>query len=150
RPAHARPLLGPRRPRDPRHLPRPRHPLLRPRPPRRRPLDDDRRRASPARVRRSLRGRGGPPGPELLGAAPRGPGWSARFSARWRNSRRRRQLDWALFPCGKETLMYDVDERDEVVALEGVPQSSAGAPIPVVLADEHRVVLAYYVEEPTP
>jgi hypothetical protein len=46
--------------------------------------------------------------------------------------------------------MYSVDEQDKVVALESVPQSSVGAPISVVLADEHRVVLAYYVEERTP
>jgi hypothetical protein len=46
--------------------------------------------------------------------------------------------------------MYSVDERDEVVALEGLPQSSVGAPMPIVLADEHRVILAYYVEERTP
>jgi hypothetical protein len=46
--------------------------------------------------------------------------------------------------------MYSVDERDKVVPLDGVPQSSVGAPMPIVLADEHRVVLAYYVEERTP
>jgi hypothetical protein len=41
--------------------------------------------------------------------------------------------------------MYEVDERDRVVPLEGVPQSSAGAPIPLLIADELRVVLAYYM-----
>jgi len=46
--------------------------------------------------------------------------------------------------------MYSVDERDQVGTLEGVPQSSVGAPMPVVLSDEHRVVLAYYVEERAP
>jgi len=46
--------------------------------------------------------------------------------------------------------MYEVDEKDRVVQLEGVPKSSVGAPIPVVLADEHRVVLAYYVERKEP
>jgi len=42
--------------------------------------------------------------------------------------------------------MYEVDEKDRVVPLKDVPQSSVGAPLPVVLADEHRVVLAYYMK----
>ena len=46
--------------------------------------------------------------------------------------------------------MYEVDERDEVVPLEGVPQSSIGAPIPFVIADEHRTVLAYCLENGSP
>ncbi len=46
--------------------------------------------------------------------------------------------------------MYQVDSRDRVVPLEDVPQSSVGAPIPFVMADEHRVVLAYYVENRPP
>jgi hypothetical protein len=43
--------------------------------------------------------------------------------------------------------MYEVDERDRVVEMKDVPQSSVGAPIPYVLADEFRVILAYYVQE---
>ena len=43
--------------------------------------------------------------------------------------------------------MYDVNEEDRVVELTNVPQSSVGAPIPLVISDEHRVVLAYYMEE---
>jgi hypothetical protein len=43
--------------------------------------------------------------------------------------------------------MYRVDERDRVVPLADVPQSSVGAPTPLVVADERRVILAYYVEE---
>ncbi len=42
--------------------------------------------------------------------------------------------------------MYKVDERDRVETLEGVPPSSVGAPIPFLMADERRVVLAYYME----
>lgn len=42
--------------------------------------------------------------------------------------------------------MYEVDERDVVVPLEDVPQSSIGAPLPFVIADEGCVVLAYYIE----
>ena len=40
--------------------------------------------------------------------------------------------------------------RDEVVQLEDVPQSSIGAPLPVLLSDEQRVVLAFLLEEPDP
>ena len=43
--------------------------------------------------------------------------------------------------------MYEVDERDRVVELTDVPQPSVGAPMPLVLADEHRVIVAYYVLE---
>ena len=42
--------------------------------------------------------------------------------------------------------MYSVDQLDRVVELEAVPQSSIGAPLPVVLSDEHEIVLAYIVE----
>jgi len=38
--------------------------------------------------------------------------------------------------------MYEVDENDRVVTLEGIPQSSAGAPLPLILANEQRVVIA--------
>jgi hypothetical protein len=43
--------------------------------------------------------------------------------------------------------MYQVDHRDRVVALPDLPQSSIGAPIPLVLANELRVVIAYYLQE---
>lgn len=46
--------------------------------------------------------------------------------------------------------MYDVDARDRVVELEDVPQSSVGAPLPVVVADESRLQLAYYLSVPDP
>lgn len=41
--------------------------------------------------------------------------------------------------------MYSVDTRDTVSPLPDVPQSSAGAPCPIVLADEHTLILAYYL-----
>src|SRR5438093_1472990 len=44
--------------------------------------------------------------------------------------------------------MYDVDERDRVIELKNVPQSSVGAPIPFIMSDDHRLVLAYYIEDP--
>ena len=42
--------------------------------------------------------------------------------------------------------MYEVDRKDIVVELEQVPRSSAGAPIPIVLATEGDVFLAYYLD----
>ena len=42
--------------------------------------------------------------------------------------------------------MYEVDDNDQIVELENVPQSSIGTPVPIVLAGEHNVILAYYVE----
>ncbi len=43
--------------------------------------------------------------------------------------------------------MYEVDEKDTVIELGDVPQSSVGAPLPVVLASEHEVLLTYYLQE---
>lgn len=45
--------------------------------------------------------------------------------------------------------MYQVDERDKVIELENVPQSSIGAPLPIVLSDEHEILLGYLVEDET-
>jgi hypothetical protein len=41
-------------------------------------------------------------------------------------------------------VMYAVDSRDLVQPLGGIPRCSAGAPEPVVVADERSVVVAYY------
>lgn len=46
--------------------------------------------------------------------------------------------------------MYEVDHQDEVCELRDVPQSSIGAPVPTIVADEHRVVLAYYLQDRDP
>jgi len=47
--------------------------------------------------------------------------------------------------------MYEVDDKDRVVTLEGIPPSSVGAPLlPLIIANEHRVVLAYYIESTDP
>jgi hypothetical protein len=46
--------------------------------------------------------------------------------------------------------MYEVDEKDRVVTLEGIPQSSVGAPLPLIFANEERVILAYYVNSTDP
>ncbi|WP_299398863.1 hypothetical protein [Pelagibius sp.] len=42
--------------------------------------------------------------------------------------------------------MYSVDEKDSVVAMSGLPLSCTGAPLPVVLATEHKTFLAYVVD----
>lgn len=42
--------------------------------------------------------------------------------------------------------MYSVDSLDEVVEVTGLPQSSIGAPCPMILAGEHRLHLAYLLE----
>ncbi|HMI91006.1 MAG TPA: hypothetical protein VK509_06560 [Polyangiales bacterium] len=46
--------------------------------------------------------------------------------------------------------MYEVDNRDRVVELGGVPPSDAGAPLPAVVSDELNVLVAYIVERPDP
>jgi hypothetical protein len=43
--------------------------------------------------------------------------------------------------------MYTVDDRDEVVPLDGLPPSDTGAPMPLVLADESTAVVAYMVPD---
>lgn len=45
--------------------------------------------------------------------------------------------------------MYTVDDRDRVAALD-VPQCSVGAPLPVVFAGEHELVIAYVAERRGP
>jgi len=42
--------------------------------------------------------------------------------------------------------MYQVDDRDKAVELKDVPQSSIGAPCPLMLGAEGTLVLAYYIE----
>jgi hypothetical protein len=43
--------------------------------------------------------------------------------------------------------MYEIDERDRALELRSsVPQSSGGAPLPLILSDEFRVAVAYYTE----
>lgn len=46
--------------------------------------------------------------------------------------------------------MYEVDKQDSVIELEDLPPSSTGAPLPVVVADDYRLYVAYIVEEPDP
>lgn len=46
--------------------------------------------------------------------------------------------------------MYEVDDKDVVAELEGLPQPDAGAPLPLVLSDEHTLLLAYIAHEPDP
>jgi hypothetical protein len=43
--------------------------------------------------------------------------------------------------------MYHVDGPDKVIRLMGVPAPWAGAPEPVVVAEEGRAVVAFYAAE---
>jgi hypothetical protein len=42
--------------------------------------------------------------------------------------------------------MYTVDQLDSVVELDDVPQSSVGAPLPMILCGEHFLHLAYLLQ----
>jgi hypothetical protein len=53
-------------------------------------------------------------------------------------------------PLRRLRRMYEVDDRDRVVELDDVPQSSVGAPLPVVVANEYTVQLAYHLSVPDP
>lgn len=46
--------------------------------------------------------------------------------------------------------MYCVDSQDRVIEIMDVPQSSVGAPCPMILAGEHHLHLAYYFEDRLP
>ena len=46
--------------------------------------------------------------------------------------------------------MYQVDDQDTVRVLNDLPPSSIGAPIPIIVEDEYRTILAYYVEQRDP
>lgn len=43
--------------------------------------------------------------------------------------------------------MYEIDSLDEVVELSGVPRPEVGAPMPIVIADDRNVLIAYYTTE---
>lgn len=43
--------------------------------------------------------------------------------------------------------MYAIDEHDQVVPLDDLPQSSVGAPCPVVLTEEHSLVVAFFLQD---
>jgi hypothetical protein len=44
--------------------------------------------------------------------------------------------------------MYPVDEKDTVVELTDAPRPDVVAPLPLVLADDYRLLLAYLLSEP--
>lgn len=46
--------------------------------------------------------------------------------------------------------MYSVDQYDSVIELDNLPQSDIGAPLPFVMCDDYRLVLAYFVHQPPP
>lgn len=46
--------------------------------------------------------------------------------------------------------MYTIDKRDQVFRIWDAPRSCVGAPIPVVVSDEHSVLLAYLIDDAKP
>ncbi len=46
--------------------------------------------------------------------------------------------------------MYQVDDLDTVVEITDMPRPDVGAPLPLVLADDYRLLLAYLVSERDP
>lgn len=44
--------------------------------------------------------------------------------------------------------MYAIDEHDRVVELDDIPKPVTGAPDPIVVANEHAVVVSYVTEYP--
>jgi hypothetical protein len=46
--------------------------------------------------------------------------------------------------------MYPVDEKDTVVEIAEAPRPDVGAPLPLVVADDYRLLLAYLLSEPDP
>jgi hypothetical protein len=46
--------------------------------------------------------------------------------------------------------VYEVDSLDTVVELHAAPRPDIGAPLPILLCDEHHLLLAYIVSEPDP
>lgn len=43
--------------------------------------------------------------------------------------------------------MYEIGEKDKVIELTNAPQSSVGAPLPIILSGEHKILLAYLLQE---
>jgi hypothetical protein len=46
--------------------------------------------------------------------------------------------------------MYPVDDKDNVIEITGAPKLDPGAPCPMVLSDEHCLILSYIVFEKQP
>ena len=46
--------------------------------------------------------------------------------------------------------MYQIDQKDKVVEITDIPQSSIGAPIPTVVAGEHKTVVFFYADAADP
>jgi hypothetical protein len=46
--------------------------------------------------------------------------------------------------------MYTADHKDRVAELRDIPQSSVGAPCPLILASERELIVAYFTQQPVP
>jgi hypothetical protein len=46
--------------------------------------------------------------------------------------------------------MYSIDGKDSVHRLDGIPQSSTGSPLPVLVSDEHSTLIGYLIQAQDP
>ena len=46
-----------------------------------------------------------------------------------------------------EGLVYEIDAKDKVIELEGIPQSDPGAPLPLCVSNEEKALVAYILSE---
>ena len=46
--------------------------------------------------------------------------------------------------------MYAIDDLDTVIELSKVPRPEPGAPNPIVFADDHKLVLSYWIPDESP
>jgi hypothetical protein len=46
--------------------------------------------------------------------------------------------------------VYEIDDLDRVIELSSAPRPDVGAPLPLVIGDEHRLLLAYIISESDP
>jgi len=46
--------------------------------------------------------------------------------------------------------MYQVDDKDRVLEIKDIPQSSVGAPIPAVISGEHSAAIVFYTQSIDP
>lgn len=50
----------------------------------------------------------------------------------------------------RKATMYPIDERDKVEEIDNLPRPDAGAPLPLVVAENIDLLLAYRMSEPDP
>lgn len=46
--------------------------------------------------------------------------------------------------------MYEIDSRDSLLVLEGIPRPESGAPLPLLVSNEGTVIVTYYANSQSP